>query len=685
MSLLEAALDYAEKGYPVFPCVVGGKQPITANGMLDATQDPEQIEEWWARWPEANIGLPTGQIIVIDVDDEATAWPGSNEYAAELAQTVVQRTPRGGRHYVYRMPEVEAYRSTAGRLAPKVDTRGVGGYIVVAPSVVNGVSYAWVDDGGLPPADQIPEPPEWLKAQLRDKQQPAPSEVRPEAIPKGKRNSVLASFAGYMRRGNMSDVEILAALDVINAARCNPPLSPREVEHIAKSVSRYEPDFVQTIINEHRDPPSILKSLDSNSNGMVPPLPEHMMQVPGLINDVMEYTLSVSPYPSRCLAFAGALSFMSFLVGRKVRDRNGVRPNIFVLALAKSAMGKSFPRRTSMRIAQRIDIDKRVLESLTGAQALEDALYAQGTILYQPDEFDSVINTMASNRDPRGKEFGSQLMKIFTASADLFALRHMAHETERKSIDQPYLSLFGTAIPKVFYRALTPQMLIDGFFARFLIMEAVGERRQQVIDDQEREIPSRILEQARVWNDPKKHGEGNLSVIRPTPAVIRYTTDADDFIQEFIERIDEIIRESHKNNDDISASVWGRTGEITRKLAMLYACSESHESPEVTLSAVQWGANLMLHQSRRMLYMAGLHVHENAFDELQKKVVNILMDAKDTTTPRRDLMRKLRIKAREFNELISTMAESGMVWVVEGESAGGHPQQFVSLLPGADK
>lgn len=70
-SLGRVAGDLASAGVPVFPCVPGQKRPLTARGFHSATTDPAQIERWWTRWPEANLGLPTGAVsgvVVVDVD-----------------------------------------------------------------------------------------------------------------------------------------------------------------------------------------------------------------------------------------------------------------------------------------------------------------------------------------------------------------------------------------------------------------------------------------------------------------------------------------------------------------------------------------------------------------------------------------------------------------------------------------
>src|SRR4051794_36381855 len=78
-----AALRYAQRGWKVLPlhsptragcscgdrdCLRPGKHPRTARGVHDASHRPEQVLEWWSRWPQANVGIVTGALVVIDVE-----------------------------------------------------------------------------------------------------------------------------------------------------------------------------------------------------------------------------------------------------------------------------------------------------------------------------------------------------------------------------------------------------------------------------------------------------------------------------------------------------------------------------------------------------------------------------------------------------------------------------------------
>jgi putative DNA primase/helicase len=67
--MFDAALGYADRGWPVFPlhsvddhgrCACGdadcqspGRHPLTDHGFEDATTDEQVIRDWWARWPWA--------------------------------------------------------------------------------------------------------------------------------------------------------------------------------------------------------------------------------------------------------------------------------------------------------------------------------------------------------------------------------------------------------------------------------------------------------------------------------------------------------------------------------------------------------------------------------------------------------------------------------------------------------
>lgn len=177
--MLTAALSCAAFGWPVLPCSVDDKRPLTARGFKDATTDPDTIQDWWREYPHAMIGVPTGApmgAFVIDIDpkDGDTAEAVLARVVAEIGQSLppapMVRTPRGGLHVYFAMPEGQTIGNRGG-VIPGVDVRGDGGYVIVPPSArygakakqdgCDGVAYAWEPDADLGTLNP-PAPPQVL-------------------------------------------------------------------------------------------------------------------------------------------------------------------------------------------------------------------------------------------------------------------------------------------------------------------------------------------------------------------------------------------------------------------------------------------------------------------------------------------------------------------------------------------
>src|SRR3954465_13714174 len=60
ITMLDAALAYAEAGLPIFPCKPD-KTPFTLKGVKDASIDIDRIKRWWTQWPNAMIGMAMGK------------------------------------------------------------------------------------------------------------------------------------------------------------------------------------------------------------------------------------------------------------------------------------------------------------------------------------------------------------------------------------------------------------------------------------------------------------------------------------------------------------------------------------------------------------------------------------------------------------------------------------------------
>ena len=165
MTMYESALTYANRGWYVLPlhhplgsacscgkqgCSSPGKHPKTERGFLDATTDLDVIEKWWSEDPNANIGVRTGHvsgIVVLDIDAKnggLESWRDLQDFNGRV-DTMTSFTGGGGLHLFFDAP-TEDLKSTSSQIAPGVDTKAEGGYVVMPPSLhISGKRYRWED------------------------------------------------------------------------------------------------------------------------------------------------------------------------------------------------------------------------------------------------------------------------------------------------------------------------------------------------------------------------------------------------------------------------------------------------------------------------------------------------------------------------------------------------------------
>jgi hypothetical protein len=149
-----AALAYAAEGLPVFPCDPANKRPLTPHSFKDATTDPEVIVAWWARWPNAMIGMPTGKpsgFWVLDIDD-----PESFAASAPELPPTRKATTGKGYHLYWRIDPDREVRNAQRHprtgwpflTMPGAEVRGEGGYVILPPSRhPTGRLYTWENEG----------------------------------------------------------------------------------------------------------------------------------------------------------------------------------------------------------------------------------------------------------------------------------------------------------------------------------------------------------------------------------------------------------------------------------------------------------------------------------------------------------------------------------------------------------
>ncbi|MBK6598544.1 MAG: AAA family ATPase [Proteobacteria bacterium] len=186
--VLAEALRLAASGVPVFPCKAD-KSPRVSGGFKVASKDEGQISQWWRKWPNALIGVPTGApsgLTGVDVDPVGKIWLELNR--DRLLPSVVHKSPRG-EHFLFE--HVEGMRSRANAPVNGVDIRAEGGYVIWWPAH----DHTFTGEPG-----SVGPMPGWLRDDLMSTETPATLDCADDQSASTASNHWLSTLPEWSRR-----------------------------------------------------------------------------------------------------------------------------------------------------------------------------------------------------------------------------------------------------------------------------------------------------------------------------------------------------------------------------------------------------------------------------------------------------------------------------------------------------
>lgn len=741
-------------GMCALPAIRSQKRPAIGRWKPYCHRRPteEELSGWFAQGHDAVClvcGQTSGNLEIIDFDAGGALLPAWKERIAPelLAKLVIERTPSGGAHAIYRCETPVcgnlklAQRRVDDKILTLIETRGEGGLFLCAPtpgySLVQGdlasppvltgaerellLQAAWELNEYLPPV--VNGPPSLAGQAENGASRSHDSHNGSKAPGSVSQAGVASDFSqrpgdDYNARGDVRALLARYGWSLVRSGEneywrrpgktsgWSATLKDRVLYVFSANAAPFEPSrayspfAVYALLEHGGDYEAAARSLrmsgygsdswshsrtdvdlsgilgtnageesDDAENAERPPdipdpgpMPAEMLRIPGFVSEVMDLSLATAPYPNPVMAFAGALSLLAFLAARKVRDPGDNRTNIYILGLAHSAAGKDWPRKINNRIVHEIGLSHSLGERFASGEGIQDALFQTPAMLFQTDEVDGMLQSINKSKDARHEAIMSTLLTMFSSSNSVYPMRRKAGKENPGVIDQPGLVIFGTAIPNHYYQALSERMLTNGFFARMLVLESGPRPSGQ--EPSICEIPPRILSTARWWANYMP-GKGNLEHWHPIPQIVQYSPDATQALLETRARADAEYAKAESGGDSVGTTVWGRVSEQVRKLALLYAISENHLDPCIDGGAVRWASEFVMHQTRRMLFMAAGHVAENPFHAECLKLINKLRQSPDGHLGRNKLLRTMHCKLADFEQIISTLIMQGDIVPVE--------------------
>ena len=399
--------------------------------------------------------------------------------------------------------------------------------------------------------------------------------------------------------------------------------------------------------------------------------PEKLTHVPGLIGMIMDIMLATAPRPNRVLALAGALAFMAHLMGRRYVDTHSSRPNLYVLALADTGVGKQYPRVVIKQLAMKLGISKSVREDISTGQGVEDAVLRCPATMFLVDEVDTLFNQLkvAGNKT---EGMYKALLSFATDNSASYTRRTLADSSRANSsvpemVMCPSVSLLGNGIPDKFYRSLTERALTNGLASRCLVLEA-GKRGEFNENAGDVHIQQTILDLLQVIVNKNRDRPNDIE-----PDLFNPVEDGPGVKEEIAsirKHSDQQYDLSVSRKDSIGKAIWTRTLELVRKLALIYAVSENLAEPKISLAGVRWAWELYKKSTERLLVMANRYLYMDEEEETTQLMLDFIKGAKSKGVNHSAVSRALHLSKDKTVKHIETLIARDEVVPFKGQKGG---------------
>lgn len=400
-------------------------------------------------------------------------------------------------------------------------------------------------------------------------------------------------------------------------------------------------------------------------------IPEHLCRPEGFIGDVVRHMERTAEF--NCLEFflAAAIAALSVLIGRKVEDYRGTRPNVYVVCIGPTGCGKEHPRKEIQSLLSETDLV--IADKFTGESAMATQLLVTPSGLSLCDEFGRYIEASCKpNVTGPAAEVATTMMTLFSTTGT-WKPKCFADSKKSLSIESPCLSVYGSTTPSTFFGGLSGGEVSSGFVGRLLLFLSPGGGYVRRQDFEQAEIPANLKDFVSKWQT-MQCGEGNLSSVNPTPRRLDVSAEA-------LERLNghfNGISDRRIGEDVNSAAIWSRTAEKTSRLALLAAVSR--DSDTIEIQDAEWAIALANFLTRRAIALIGGNVASTPHEANVQKMLQ-LFESSNGVLSVAELGQKSRwLKARDRKEILVQLVESGDLIQVIRTTPGRQANGFASSM-----
>ena len=409
----------------------------------------------------------------------------------------------------------------------------------------------------------------------------------------------------------------------------------------------------------------------------------------GLLKRIAEWIMATSRRPNKPLAVSAAVSILSGICGRHLYGPTGSALNLYIVALAPTAVGKGRPLSAIGELLVAADLHKlhTTLKAFS-ISALEQTIVERPCVVATVDEIGANLLSRMSHKKASTHEapMRAALLELWSRERGQAPFStHSRANAASVEIHSPSFTIYGASTPEAFYESLTAGSVKDGFLNRFLLVEAHPRTKSISVDSDLRAPPKDIVAELRMIV-PANESTGNMasnvdvfaSGAQPKGDVVRWETPelgqrADDLEEEILGIMDALPADQR--------ALCGRVFEMSVRLAALHAVSRQGRLARVTENDLSWGLSWACQSASAMIEGAQAHMFENEHQAAYKRVLAIISE--NPMIGRNELVRKIdgKIDGRTLEGILKSLVESEAVLMLQMNSGskGGRPKTVFNL------
>lgn len=427
----------------------------------------------------------------------------------------------------------------------------------------------------------------------------------------------------------------------------------------------------------------------------------------GVLGELVDWMVATARYPQPLLCLGAAIVTCGALMGHRYRLLDGpdTRTNVMVLALAGSGSGKDHPRSCVRDALERAGLGAFLLSrSIGSAQGIISRLGNQFSGLMMVDEIGHVLaGVMGERAPPHLRAIASLLTELSTSASGMFLDDARAGDrdptTVRYDVPDPCFGLFATTVPEPLWAALNSGHAIDGFLARFLLLETPLNYPDAVFDAEPKDkridaiaaslrklvvgpgVDPTDLAVASALGGMQPSWEGDpprrtRRVTMPHVPAVPMTSAAKAMDRE--STIAEVAAKRANEGKTLATSIVARTCEHVRRLALIRAVSRSPKLPAVDADDMRWARAVVALSQARMIPAVEAHVADTPWAASVKKVLSVIRKHGDWMNGSQLANKTQFLKSRDRHDIIIQLVEAGEI-EIQKEQTTTKPRLLVRI------